>query len=315
MFRMDPSRLQRTVEQLQEAVRDHAEWLENLIRSVLCRLPPSQAELGHDAHRRCHLGEWYYGSADPELRQHPAFAAIEAEHVRVHFIAARILRAAAANDPIRREDYDELAACSARLRLELDSLRHEVQAALRSSDPLTGAYGRVEILPALREASELARRDVQQTCIAFMDLDSFKHVNDRHGHPVGDRVLASVVHHVATHLRPYDKIFRYGGDEFVILLPGTHLDDSHRLIDRIRAGLVGSELATGEDGKPLHVTVSFGLAQLEPDVDVEECIDRADKALLLAKASGRNRVACWDPSITTATLPDGVIRHAVDEGN
>ena len=121
-----------------------------------------------------------------------------------------------------------------RLHLELDSLRHAIAGSLRDRDALTGAYGRVEMLPTLREWRELARRNVQQCCIAFMDLDHLKEINDRHGHVVGDQVLAGVVRHVTEHLRPYDKVFRYGGDEFLISLPGADLEIGKKVIGHIR---------------------------------------------------------------------------------
>jgi diguanylate cyclase (GGDEF)-like protein len=188
------------------------------------------------------------------------------------------------------------------LRLEVDSLRHEIEAALRNRDALTGAYGRVEILPALREAGELGRRNVQHSCIAFMDLDRFKEVNDAHGHRVGDAVLAGAVGFVAGHLRTYDKVFRYGGDEFLLLLPGAQVQVAYRLVERLRAGLEATVLASSEAGEPLRLTASFGVTPLEGDLTAEEAVDRADKALLLAKAAGRNRVIVWDPTVTTIRI-------------
>jgi diguanylate cyclase (GGDEF)-like protein len=135
-----------------------------------------------------------------------------------------------------------------------------------------------------------------------MDLDHFKEINDSHGHRVGDQVLAGAVQYVTAHLRSYDRVFRYGGDEFLILLPAAHVEVASRLIERLRSGLAATKLAADEAGRPLRMTASFGITPLEPDVSAEECIDRADKALLLAKAAGRNRVIRWDPSVTTSRL-------------
>ena len=314
MFRMDPALLQKMLDELHQAARDHEAWQDNLMRNIVCRVPPAADDLDPDGYRHCRFGEWYYGGSQEELRVQPAFVAIEAEHARLHGLAARVLREAAALAPVSTRDYDELLAGSARLRVEIDSLRHELESALRNRDALTGVYGRVEIVPALREALELGRRGVQQSCVAFMDLDRFKAVNDAHGHRAGDHVLARAAHYVGTHLRTYDRVFRYGGDEFLILLPGVHIEGAHRLIERLRAGLAATDLAATEAGEPLRLTASFGVTPLEPDLSVEESIDRADKALLLAKAAGRNRVTRWDPTVTTAAL-QGAPRRAAEAGS
>jgi diguanylate cyclase len=302
MFGMDTVTLRATLGQLQRATRDHADWYENLIRSIVCHLPCDPDELTADAHRLCRFGQWYYGRASADLHRQSEFAAMEAEHERVHSIAARLLLDTADGRTIRRDEYDALIAVNARLRQELDSLRHEIEDILRSSDALTGAHGRAQLLPELREWRELALRGVQQCCIAFMDLDHLKEINDTHGHVVGDQVLAGAVHYVTGHLRAYDKVFRYGGDEFLVTLPGTSLPDADHLVRRICSGFELVPFVVGADGCPIHATASFGLAQLDPDASVEESIDRADKALLLAKAAGRNRTVTWNPAITTGTV-------------
>jgi diguanylate cyclase len=152
------------------------------------------------------------------------------------------------------------------------------------------------MLTRLRELRELVKRRVQQCCITIMDFDHFKAINDTYGHSVGDQVLSTSVRYVMEHLRPYDKVFRYGGEEFLISMPNTDLEVGLTVIERIREGL--SAIVFAQDSpKPLFVTASFGLILLSPDLSVEDSIDRADKALYLAKTTGRNRAQIWDPSI------------------
>ena len=99
------------------------------------------------------------------------------------------------------------------------------------------------------------------------------------------------------------KVFRYSCDEFLITLPGADLAAGQRVIEHIRDGLASTPVTVGPAGDSIHATASFGLALLEPDVSVEESIDRADKALLAAKVAGRNRARSWDPAVTTGTIP------------
>lgn len=310
MHRIDPAALRKLREQLEQAVRDHAHWRERLLRSIVCRMPCDPRDLDESAHRLCRFGQWYYEQASVELWEQPAFAAIETEHKRLHQIAAQMLREAGAGEPVSREGYDDFVTGGERLALELDTLRHAIAGSLRDRDALTGAYGRVEMLPTLREWRELARRNVQQCCVVFMDMDHLKEINDTHGHAVGDQVLAGVVQQLTEHLRPYDKVFRYGGDEFLISLPGADLEAGEKVIGHIRERIAAATVVTSPDGHAISTTASFGLALLEPDISVEESIDRADKALLVAKAAGRNRVCSWDPAVTTSTL----LRRMMQDG-
>jgi diguanylate cyclase (GGDEF)-like protein len=133
-----------------------------------------------------------------------------------------------------------------------------------------------------------------------MDLDRFKPVNDTYGHRAGDQLLAAAVRFVMEHLRPFDKVFRYGGDEFMICMPGADLAGGRAVIERIREGLGAVPLARA-GATPIYVTASFGIALLDPDLSVEECIENADRALLASKAAGRNRATTWDPSATTVS--------------
>jgi diguanylate cyclase len=301
MLNMDPITLRTTLTQLEHATQDYVEWHANLMRRIVCGRPLDLNDLAEDAHCNCLLGRWYYQQAPVELWGTPAFAAVGLEHMRLHRIAARVLREVAADEPIVREDFEKLLAGCMQLRLELDSLRHEIECTLQNRDALTGAYNRAEMLRELREWHELAKRHAQTCCLGFMDLDHFKDINERYGHHVGDEILAGAVRFLVQHLRPYDKVFRYGGDEFLIGLPGTDLAIGQTVIRRVRDGLERRSLVDGPDGSALRVTASFGLALLDPEVSVEDSIERADQALLLAKTAGRNRAISWDASVTTST--------------
>lgn len=310
MLDMEPTTLRKALEQLDRAARDHAEWHANVLRAIVCETPSDPNDLTPGAHLLCRFGRWYYEQSPAEIREDPTFAAMGVEHRLVHRIAARILREVQADRPVDREDFDDLLSGSARLRGELELLRRDIKGALRTRDEQTGAYDRARVLPELRHRRSEVKQGHKPCCIAFMDLDRLKEINDTHGHPIGDAVLAAAVRYLQDHLRPDDKVFRYGGDEFLISLPGADLADASEVLKRVRDGLTRSQLPGLPATLAGSVTASFGLALLDPDARVEDSIDRAAQALMLAQSAGGNRAINWDASVTTGR---SLRRIAIDE--
>jgi len=267
---------------------------------LICHTRTTPSDCDDAGPYQCRFGRWYYDNAPDDLKQQPEFGMIEQDHRRIHVLAQRMLRSAATGAAIAPSDYDQFTTSNRRLVLELDSLRHELQDALTHRDCLTGVYERDAILPELQEWHELAKRGAQQCCVVFMDLDHFKRVNDTHGHLIGDRVLAGSVERIGETLRPYDKLFRYGGDEFVMLLPAVDLQTARRVLERVRRHLASTPLVIAADGTVITITASLGVAELDPAATVQDSLDRADSALLTAKSMGRNRIVAWDPAVQTA---------------
>lgn len=288
--------LQRTLAQLEQALNNHQEWHAALVRSLICKLPGDQRDITPEAHKECRFGQWYYGNESIKLRDHPGFIAMGEEHCQMHQLAARLLIEASAGSTITVPDYDKFANSLQRLRLEISAMQRELEDSLFNHDSLTGAITRFGILPALREQQELVKRHAQLCCIVMMDLDRFKSINDLHGHLAGDQVLVAAVRYLMEHVRPYDKVFRYGGEEFLLCMPHTELMPCHHMIERLCAGLAALPINIGEK-EPVHITASFGVALLDPDVPVETSIDHADKAMYAAKFSGRNCVRVWDTAM------------------
>ena len=292
------------LKELEQASYNHEQWAELLNSTLICRLPPDRRDIGDDAHRLCRFGQWYYNAAGVAFENNPGFVEIGIEHQHMHQAAAHLLRSAVDGAPILMEDYERFVSALKRLRLEIATAQHELKDALYNLDPLTGTPSRIGMLTRLREEQELVKRKVHPCVIVMMDLDHFKVVNDTYGHLVGDKVLASVAGYVMGHLRPYDKVFRFGGEEFLIYLPDTDLQTGYNVIDRLRAELGAMPHEAGSEGV-FHVTTSFGLTLLDPDIPVELSIDRADKALYAAKAGGRNRTALWEASMNAAPNKPG----------
>jgi diguanylate cyclase (GGDEF)-like protein len=285
-----PQQLQKMIAQLDQAIYNHEQWYKGLLRTLIARLPPESSDLQSDAHHRCRFGQWYYSDETKSLRDHLAFASLGKAHEQMHNNATHLLRLIADNLAITPTKIDSFHNMLDRMVLEMQSLHRELADAVQNRDPLTGARNRVGMLSDLREQHALVRRGVQQCAIIIVDVDHFKGVNDRYGHPAGDTVLTAISHCLEASVRPYDRIYRYGGEEFLLYMPNTTMDVAVGLAERLRAAVASKEIPDTSGGPVLHVTASFGVAPLDADRSVEESIDEADKALYQAKSRGRNRV-------------------------
>ena len=157
-------------------------------------------------------------------------------------------------------------------------------------DALTGLLNRRSL--NARVASELNRsqRNQKTLSILLFDIDHFKQINDQHGHRVGDRAIQHVVDIANKHLRDYDLMFRYGGEEFLICLPDTARDMAELIANRIRKAIELSPLTTSAE---IKMTVSIGLTSTRAETTPDELIEQADIALYHAKQSGRNKVVAY----------------------
>ncbi|MDR2878005.1 MAG: GGDEF domain-containing protein [Chromatiales bacterium] len=164
--------------------------------------------------------------------------------------------------------------------------RSAVMAALK--DPLTGIYNRTSMNSALIRETELARRHGAPLSLIALDLDHFKKINDSYGHLAGDHVLKSVAATIAECTRSSDMLFRYGGEEFLVLASNTAHEGAMMLAERIRRGIESFECRYGEHLIP--ITTSLGVACFRVGDDSETLFEKADVALYAAKAGGRNCV-------------------------
>jgi diguanylate cyclase (GGDEF)-like protein len=158
------------------------------------------------------------------------------------------------------------------------------QAAL--TDSLTGIGNKRALDEALQRASSMADRHGAPWSLILCDLDHFKLINDNHGHVVGDHILARTAEKLEQALRNSDTVYRFGGEEFAILLPHTNDQEARDVADRIRGAIESIRVDGGET--PLTVTTSCGVAMHLADEQPEQWLARADEALYRAKAAGRN---------------------------
>lgn len=160
---------------------------------------------------------------------------------------------------------------------------------MATTDALTGLLNRRAFLEATGREIARSKRYGDKLSAVLMDVDHFKQVNDRRGHASGDLVLHAVGKLLTSAVRTCDIVARWGGEEFVLVLPSTSLEGAEQVAERIREQLAEAEV-TDSSGQVLRVTASFGVATYTGNETLEQVVDRADRAMYLAKSGGRNRV-------------------------
>lgn len=158
------------------------------------------------------------------------------------------------------------------------------------TDSLTGATNRQAFFEGAERLLERCREDGSPYSMVMFDLDHFKKINDTQGHQAGDRILASFANTVQTTLRPNDLFGRYGGEEFLVVLPDASVETAYVIAERVRKAF--AENHRFFDGSPLNATVSAGVASITTTCDLNEIVASVDRAMYAAKHNGRNRVEC-----------------------
>jgi len=167
-----------------------------------------------------------------------------------------------------------------------NALTYKTAVELASRDPLTGIHNRMALSSALQREVDLAQRQELPLSMLVIDIDHFKEFNDEHGHAFGDDVLVAVSQTIANTVRRSDLLFRYGGEEFVVLASHTGEEGAMLLAERIRRNVAALQTVRG---RTIALTVSVGVARLQETENTETFFERADKALYSAKHNGRNR--------------------------
>ncbi|MCX9156191.1 GGDEF domain-containing protein [Niveibacterium sp. 24ML] len=182
-----------------------------------------------------------------------------------------------------KQQADAASAEVARLKQELDSASEMVR-----HDPLTGALNRKGLDETLEREVGRAERSGTQICVALIDVDNFKQLNDTLGHTAGDEALVHLARVIGDTIRPQDSVARYGGEEFILVLPDTDLDSAVTVVQRLQRELT-KRFFLHDNSKRL-ITFSAGVSELDIKQPAKRSIDRADEAMYRAKRAGKNRV-------------------------
>lgn len=195
---------------------------------------------------------------------------------------------AAAEGRLTASSFRPLIKAMQRLDIAINRFDMAITAALTDVDELTGLLNRTAMDRDLKRELAQAKRTGKPLCLAMVDADHFKKVNDDYGHSFGDTVLEELADRFEAGLRPRDRIYRYGGEEFLVSLPDTALQQAEKVMERIKIRC--SERPVSEEEISITQTVSIGLTEVNIDEEIDSAIERADEALYQAKESGRDQV-------------------------
>ncbi len=250
-------------------------------------------ELGEQQRSLLHLKSfqaWFKANDDDAVINQPTVRALFDLSVAIEEQASALSKSGGhTTDSEYRELLKNVQAFISQAR----RLERAFAAASSDLDTLTGIQNRLAMRRALERRHDRMERTDARATIALADLDHFKIVNDTYGHHAGDQVLSVVAARMLDGIRSYDQLFRYGGEEFLVLLDDAEPETTRVILERLRMSLEEAPIKLN-DGIEITLTASFGAAEINKNETIEKTIERADAALYRAKEAGRNRVILDD---------------------
>jgi diguanylate cyclase (GGDEF)-like protein len=273
---------------LSQTVDDHIAWLIDWHRLAFLDLSSRASQAKKFASPQS-FSEWYKTALHTLPQDQPAVDRLAITHDQLHTLARLVLMKTPDGAPVARKDHESVIAKYDELMQGLRRLERAFAVAASGIDLLTGLRSRVGLKEDLEHEYNRFLRTGKPFCIAMMDIDHFKAINDKYGHDAGDRVLAAVADHVSCSMRSFDDAYRLGGEEFLLCFKETDLAAGLKTVERLRVSLEQLPIAMNS-GLPVSVTASFGVTCSVDDVAVDEILRRADQALYRAKNQGRNAI-------------------------
>lgn len=274
------------------AIDECAEWLQIWHRAIICELNPDAAVVSEHSRFLSRFGSWLDLNRDQGLLNQAAFHELERMHEDMYAFGRFLAIQASRGNPIPLAEYDAFMEKIQHFNGQARRLREAFRKAVSELDPLTGLNNRQIMISVLSRERERAIRTKSPCCVVLADIDHFKVVNDTHGHGAGDHVLRTVAGRFVEHLRPYDDIFRYGGEEFLICLPNANEETATEVAERLRLSLHDEPVVLADKTR-LTLTASFGLRLMDEETSIKETVEQADLALYRSKKDGRNRLTLW----------------------
>jgi diguanylate cyclase len=286
-----PELILKAVTELEAGIALLGEWLKEVNLGLIMRIQKDGATTAPSVRPSA---IWTGPAVETVLKDNPTLSAANRKLAAIELEAKRLSDVVEASGRAPIAELRHFLDTVLDVEQGLHQLLSEAWNRLANIDPLTGLGNRPAMLRRLSIECDRHARSHQPCCVAILDLDRFKAINDTYGHAAGDVVLRSIAGLLATSIRPYDEVFRYGGDEFVLCLPNADLRTAWAVAERLRLRAAQWPVPT-RGGETVSVTLSIGVAPLSASAGVEGSLDLADRALYHAKQSGRNTLAvCRD---------------------
>ena len=272
----------------------HLVWLTNIAIFISSKEQNIFPEL--DA-TKCDFGKWLHNEAKNIIQNNSKFKTISSLHNSLHLFGNKIKNHTIKNDYHIIITYlEKCELLSLGIGTELALIDNILMNKEITKDALTGAMNRNGLKSVFESQYELSLATNNSFVLAMCDLDYFKKVNDNHGHIAGDEMLILFVNVVKKFIRNSDIIIRYGGEEFIIILPAVAKADAHTVLEKIRKAFENSFIT--KDSKKITTTVSIGLVGIKPEYYyknqfLNEYVNIADQRLYMAKENGRNRIELY----------------------
>ena len=264
----------------------HIRWLNSFNKQIICNVSDDTFS---ESHKHCDFGQWYYSIQIKELSSDDEFKHIGNIHIKLHEIACDILEKHKNGNLIREEKYELFVKIEHEFLRAFDIIYSIASSTRYSIDKLTMLPNRSLFQSILEKEYAEFERNGGDHCLAFVDIDHFKSINDTYSHMAGDVALIAISRQMSKTLREYDSVGRYGGDEFLVSLPGTNLIDAKNIMERLRDEMQNLAIKVDQE-RSINVTCSLGLSNFVLDSSLTEIIKNADEALHIAKNNGRNKV-------------------------
>jgi diguanylate cyclase len=285
--KLESNNLQRFRDDFRRALLMHRKSRFNLFFRLQFPLTETFPFDGLMAFEQSDFRHWLTQPLWDEISEHGVYRDLIAKQEELIQLAHEIFERPAQNG-LQPEQFARLLRTMHEFDRIADRLDSGITTSLTDIDELTGLLNRTAMQRDLDREQAQTRRTGRPFTIAMVDADHFKRVNDKYGHSFGDVVLETLAERFVESLRPRDQVYRYGGEEFLVLLPDTPLAMARPVLERLRLRACGREIS---DGKTVvNLSVSVGATEISSDEQFSVAIERADAAMYRAKKAGRNRL-------------------------